>query len=82
MCISKMPSLNKSPTNLAAIIENIIGRPSEISPVASVIITVKLKVMRKIPPSVDAAPINAYFPGSIEELGNKIAIPIPTNLLI
>ena len=78
ICISKIPSLKRSPTSLAAIIENMIGNPREMSPVASVIITVKLSVMRTIPPRVEAAPIKAYFPGSTAAFGNKIAMPMPT----
>ncbi len=66
-----------SPMILADIIENIIGTPSEMSPVASVTITVKLRVILKMPAKVDAAPIKAYFPGSILCVGNKWAIPIP-----
>ena len=41
-----------------------IGRPNEISPVHSTMMTVKLIVVLRIPPSCDAAPINAYFPTS------------------
>ena len=61
MCMSKMPSLNKSPTNFAAMIENIIGIPSVMSPVASVTMTVKLNVILTIPPSMETAPIKAYL---------------------
>ncbi len=72
--------MNKSPTSFDTIIENMIGNPREISPVASVIITVRLSVILIMPASVEAAPINAYFPGSIDEFGNRMLIPIPTNL--
>lgn len=49
------------------------------SPVASVTMTVKLKVILKIPPRVAAAPMRAYFPGSTLSPGNIVAIPIPTS---
>ena len=77
MCQSNKPSLNISPIIFADIIENIMGTPREISPVASVTITVKLSVILNMPAKVEAAPINAYLPGSILCVGNKWAIPIP-----
>jgi hypothetical protein len=75
--LSKSPSLKRSPNNLAAIREKNIGNPREMSPVASVTITAKLSVIRRIPPNVDTAPINAYLPGSILLLVRIRETPIP-----
>lgn len=58
-----------------------IGITNEISLVASIIMAVKLIVIRTTPPSWAAAPANAYFPRSIpDRTGNKFPTPIPTNL--
>ena len=61
----------KSPTHFEIMSTIIIGNPKEISPVHSTIMTVRLMVVRRIPPSWDAAPINAYFPNSAFCVCNK-----------
>lgn len=54
----------KSPTHLEIIKTIMIGSPKEISSVHSTIITVRLMVVRRIPPSWLAAPISANLPTS------------------
>lgn len=58
-----LTSLKKSPVHFAAIKVIIRGRAKDISPVVSIIITVKLIVILTTPPNWAAAPIKAYFPG-------------------
>lgn len=77
ICISSSPSLIKSPKILANEIENMIGNPSVISPVASINITLKLTVILKIPARVEAAPIRAYFLGSKFVPGKSFSVNIP-----
>ena len=58
--------LNKSPISLAVSKVNIRPNPSDRFPVVSIRITAKDSVTRAIPPSWEAAPIKAYFPGSAQ----------------
>lgn len=55
----------KSPTHFDIMRTRIIGMPNDTSPVHSTIITDRLMVARRTPPSCEAAPIRAYFPMSV-----------------
>lgn len=70
----KSTSLKKSPVHLAIISVIIKGKPNEMLPVASINITVKHNVIRTTPPNWAAAPIKAYFPGSVQVYNKKIKL--------
>ena len=59
--MNKPTVLNKSPTHLATIRTMMTGRPNVMSPVHSRSMTVRLMVIRTVPPNWQAAPINAYL---------------------
>lgn len=71
----KLTSLKKSPVHFAAIRVTIRGNANDISPVVSIIITVKLIVIRTTPPNCAAAPTNAYFPGNTNFCNKKTRNP-------
>lgn len=56
-----LTGLKKSPIHLATMSASMIGTPNVMSPVHSMIITVKLRVIRVAPPRFAAAPTSAYF---------------------
>ena len=60
-----LTGLKKSPIHLAMIRDNMIGMPKVMSPVHSITITVKLIVIRTVPPNWQAAPTRMYLTISV-----------------
>lgn len=67
-------SLKKSPTHLVVNKVSISGKPKVKVPVASMMTTVKLMVIRITPPSWAAAPSKAYFAGIVQDYGENVQI--------